>query len=145
MNTPVEHPYFILFKGRFTGVLRWEQLDNLWEKVLASDEGWYIYSVGDTPPEKILSKEELNKLIPELDTLLRKDHGEDYCGIVYINDKENPSFIKVFDPNNLGSSCSMSNILPLPSWIISTLKPINLPDAMPQTAQRKRWWQKVFS
>ena len=145
MNDSVEHPYFTRFKGRFTSVLRWEQLDDLWRKVLASDKSWYIYSVGDEPPVAALSKDALKKFIPELDTLLHKDHDEDYCGIVYIDDKEEPSYIKVFDPNNLGSSCSMSDIPPLPSWIISTLKPINLPDAMPQTTQRKRWWQKVFS
>ncbi len=29
----------------------------------------------------------------------------DYCGIVYADDSENPTLVKVYDLNNLGPSC----------------------------------------
>ena len=40
------------FKGSFTSALRWHQLDDLWQ-VLRVDAagGWYIYAVGESPPE----------------------------------------------------------------------------------------------
>ena len=40
-------PFREAFRGRFENVLRWEQLDALWE-VLCADagNGWYIYAVG---------------------------------------------------------------------------------------------------
>jgi len=39
---------------------------------------------------------------------LRADHHESYCGIVYADDLDKPRLIKIYDPNNLGSSCGSS-------------------------------------
>jgi hypothetical protein len=46
--------------------------------------------------------------IERIDALLRAEHHESYCGIVYADDLENPRLIKIYDPNNLGSSCGSS-------------------------------------
>ena len=36
------------FRGRFENVLRWEQLDDLRDRLEAdADAGWYIYAVGE--------------------------------------------------------------------------------------------------
>ena len=134
------------FNGKFFGVLRWQQLDELWEKVVAeSDEGWYLYAVGDALALERTTGEELKTFIRELNDLLHKEHEEDYCGIVYADDLDKPQFIKVFDPNNIGTSCSIATKGPLPGWIISKVPPVNLNEALKPTAKRRRWWQKMFS
>ena len=67
-------------------------------------------------------------------------------GIVYVDDKTTPGFVKVYDPNNLGHVCGSSGAPPpLPGWILSKLQPIDMEAAMPPPGNRKRWWQKIFS
>ena len=147
MNPPKDQPseFLIAFRGSFSGILRWPQLDSLWQ-VLKSDAdgGWYIYAVGESPPIEQATESQLLTFVSEIDTLLRKEHDEDYCGVVYVDDKERPSYIKIFDPNNLGVSCGFSDNPPLPGWILSKLAPVDLPNAFPQVGTRKRWWQRVF-
>ena len=138
-----------VFSGKFHGVLRWSQLDELWELVKSDNKGWYLYAVGSEAPSETSNAQDTETFINELDTLLRREHNEDYCGIVYTDDLYKPTLIKVFDPNNLGTSCSIAKHGPPPAWIISKMKPVDLSDllqqAMQQTASRKRWWQKIFN
>jgi hypothetical protein len=141
-----ENCYLQTFRGTFSGVLRWHQLDALWQQVLIDPtENWYVYAVGEAPPTQSLSGDTLKKVIRELDELLHREHDEDYCGIVYTDNMVNPAYIKVFDPHNLGSTCGSSGNPPLPGWILSKLQPINLPAAMPQPGNRQRWWKNLFS
>jgi hypothetical protein len=142
-NTP---PYYQAFSGRFSGVLHWDQLDELW-KILqeAGSDDWFIYAVGDSPPEESSLYLELENFIKEVNTLLRQDHDESYCGIVYVDNFTQPTFIKIFDPNNLGTSCSTGLAPPLPAWVLSKMPPIDLPSAMPPTQSRKRWWKRLFN
>jgi hypothetical protein len=72
---------------------------------------------------------------------LRKEHHEDYCGIVYADDLDDPRLIKIYDPNHLGTSCGSSKNRILPGWIMSRMPPSDLdpPHFVPQN--RKRWWQ----
>ena len=138
-------PYLAAFKGGFTGILRWPQLDELWGR-LRDDAagGWYIYAVGEPPPESVATSGQVATFIDEIDRLLRDEHEEDYCGIVYADDARAPSFVKIFDPNNLGVVCGSSEFPPLPGWILSKLKPIDLPAAVPQPGNRRRWWRRLF-
>ncbi len=141
-----QHPFLTTFRGTFHGILRWPQLDALWQKVLTgAEDGWYVYAVGETPPSEPLRGSNLQNVIRELDELLHREHEEDYCGIVYADSTDTPAYIKVFDPHNLGSTCGSSGNPPLPGWIISKMQPINLPAALPQPGNRRRWWQKLFS
>ena len=140
----IQDPFLIAFKGTFTSTLRWPQLDQLWDTLRQqSHKTWYIYAIGETPPESCVDNHQLNTFINKIDLLLRKDHQEDYCGIVYADNREDPCFIKIYDPNNLGVSCGFSDNPPLPGWILSLQTPIDL-NALPQAGNRKRWWQKIF-
>ena len=139
-----ENDYLTRFRGAFKGVLRWEQLDALWDTVRADDKHWYVYAVGEAVPKSPSSREEFVQFISKIDELLHQDHEEDYCGIVYTDDFDDPHFIKIFDPHNLGVSCGYSDNPPLPGWVLSTLPPADLPNAFPPPANRKRWWHKVF-
>jgi len=138
-------PFYKAYKGRFSGVLRWHQLDDLWEELTKKkQDDWYVYAVGEQPPQLTLSADKLKYFVQELDQLLHREHDEDYCGIVYADNREEPAFIKIFDPNNLGTSCGSSGIPPLPGWILSKLKPVDLSSAFPQPENRKRWWKSLF-
>jgi len=138
--------YWLAFRGGFVSMLRWPHFDELWQRLESmANEDWYIYAIGETPPEKPATEQEMLHFLSEMTILLRREHDEDYCGIVYVDDKQNPGFVKIFDPNNLGVSCGFSETPPLPGWTLSKLKPIDLPGSLAQTASRKRWWNKIFS
>ena len=140
-----QHPFSLAFRGSFTGILRWHQLDALWDLLRQQESSsWYIYAVGETPPEHPVSHDQLITFIDEIDQLLHQEHDHDYCGVVYADNPQDPVFIKIFDPNNLGVSCGFSDNPPLPGWILSHLKPIDLPTAFPPPGNRKRWWQRLF-
>jgi len=146
IDTQATDSFSSAFKGKFFGVLKWKQLDELWEIVKKDQkEGWYVYAIGEEPPTDLVKDEALVKIVNELNMLLRREHNEDYCGIVYTDDLKTPSFIKVFDPNNVGTSCSIAKTPPLPGWIISKLPPSNLLAPMKQTKERKRWWDRLLN
>ena len=134
------------YRGSFTSMMRWPQLDAFWTQLKQqTDDSWYIYAVGEEPPIAPVTKDKLLSFIKEMDILLRKDHAEDYCGIVYADSKTNPTFIKIFDPNNLGVSCGFSDNPPLPGWILSKLQPIELESALNPPNNRRRWWKRLFA
>lgn len=144
MNDTTHDEFLQHYKGRFVGVLRWEQLDELWHSVREQAEGWYVYLINHEVPVAPVSGVELERFVREVDTLLRHEHEHDYCGIVYADDRETPRLIKIFDPHNLGASCGASGHVIMPRWVLSRIPPAPLEDLMPLPASRKRWWQKLF-
>ncbi len=83
--------------------------------------------------------------IAGIDTLLRAEHKEDYCGIVYADNPQAPGFIKIYDPHNLGVSCGFSDNPPLPGWVLSLIPPVDLPATRVLPQNRRRWWRKLFA
>ncbi len=130
-------------KGTFTGILQWQQLDALWARVKCGT--WYVYQLGEALPAVALSGDELARRIDALNALLRRDHDYDYCGIVYADDVEHPTLIKVYDPNNMGSFCSGDAAPSPPGWILSTEPPELIETRAPIPNNRKRWWQHFSS
>jgi hypothetical protein len=128
-------------KGRFYGMLQWSDLDALWARVKTGE--WFFYQVGETLPDRPLSGDELSVRIDALDKLLRDDHNYHLCGIVYADEIEQPTLIKVYDPNSLGSSCSKSATPP--RWILSTAQPPLVENHAPTPENRRRWWQMFQS
>lgn len=144
MTETRQSPFLDSFKGHFTSMLRWPQLDELWLTLRQQKhKNWYIYALGEMPPSHASNQQQLDTFISEVDKLLRQEHQEEYCGIVYADNREDPEFIKIYDPNNLGVSCGFSDNPPLPGWILSIHSPIDL-NALPQAGNRQRWWQKLF-
>ena len=137
-------PFLAAFRGSFTSALRWHQLDELWERVRErADAGWYLYAIGEPPPSAPADADGVGRFVDEIDRLLRTEHDEDFCGIVYADDLGAPTMIKVYDPNNLGVVCGFSDNPPLPGWVMSLLPPVDLPAALPPKG-RRRWWQRVL-
>lgn len=134
------------FRGSFISLMTWEQLSAFWQTVRAdADKGWYLYVVGDAVPTQPRNGPEVHKFIDEIDALLRREHDEDYCGIVYADSKSEPTFIKIFDPHNLGVACGSSKNPPLPGWIMSLAAPVALDSTRILPEQRKRWWQQLWA
>lgn len=125
--------------GNFSGILQWQQLDELWERVKQGK--WYLYQLGEEVPPTPLYGDELAKRIDALNALLRREHDYHYCGIVYADNVEQPTLVKVYDPNNMGTSCSGNAAPSPPGWILSTDQPSVVETHAPTTNSRKRWWQ----
>ncbi len=147
MNDTIPSPYLLAWRGYFSNLLRWDDLDRFWTTLRATEGPWYIYAIGETVPATPADKATLEKFITEIDALLHAEHDEDYCGIVYVDSTETPSMIKIYDPNNLGSSCGSSGNQPppLPGWVLSTLPPVELQSTTTLPGNRRRWWQKIFA
>ncbi|CAG0939103.1 hypothetical protein GALLN_00473 [Gallionellaceae bacterium] len=130
--------------GSFRGMLQWTDLDALWATVRANPEGWYVSLVGVEPVQQAMTSAALDTFITEVDSLLRREHDYSYCGIVYADQPEHPSFIKIYDPHNLGNSCGSSGVRIPPRWVLSRVPPALIVDEAPLPNSRRRWWQKLF-
>jgi len=140
-----EAPFLTAFRGSFTAALRWHQLDALWARLRErADAGWFLYAVGESPPTEPADAARVEVFIAELDALLRAEHQEDYCGIVYADDPQAPTLVKIYDPHHLGVSCGSSANPPLPGWVMSLLPPVDLPAARAPANNRRRWWRRLF-
>jgi hypothetical protein len=130
------------YNGLLYSVMRWDQLGVFWENIRA-DEGWYLYAVGQGVPVEPSSADKVRQFTSEIDVLLRREHQEEYCAIVYADNFDHPNFIKIYDPNHLGSSCGSSATKSsiLPGWIMSQVAPHELKISGVVTGQRQRWWQ----
>ncbi len=85
------------YTGRMNGVLRWPQLDKLWQG-LDAREDWYLYEVGNDLPAEPLGRDALQQAIEQIDSFLHQEHGAEYCGVVYADNLSNPSVLKIYHP-----------------------------------------------
>lgn len=137
--------FLVAFRGSFTSALRWHHLDALWERLRdRADAGWYLYALGEPPPRTPAEPAEVLAFITAIDKLLRTEHKEDYCGIVYADDLQAPGFVKIYDPHHLGVSCGFSDNPPLPGWVMSLIPPVDLPATRVLPQNRRHWWRRLF-
>ena len=126
------------YDGLLYSVMRWDQLTAFWDRLDAA--------VGQPLPQQPADAGQVRRFMRELDELLRREHHEDYCAIVYADDLDAPNFVKIYDPNHLGSSCgsSATKSSVLPGWLMSKTPPRELEVRGVVTGQRKRWWQSFL-
>ncbi|WP_087446612.1 hypothetical protein [Sulfuriferula sp. AH1] len=128
--------------GLLYSLLSWDQLTAFWPRVDVN-AGWYLYAVGQNVPDAPASGQQVSDFIQQIDALLRKEHEEKYCGIVYADDLQSPQFIVIYDPHHLGVSCGSSKDRVLPGWVMSQVAPTDLqPRIVPNN--RKRWWENFL-
>jgi len=147
MNAPLQPPsdaFLNALNGVLYSLMQWDQLSSFWQKVDPA-AGWYLYALGEAVPQSKADATHVKQFIQNIDDLLRKEHDEDYCGIVYADDLEQPTFIKIYDPNHLGSSCGSSKTAVLPGWVMSQMPPTELTPSWIVPQSRKRWWQNLLS
>ncbi|MHB1280023.1 MAG: hypothetical protein ACYCYL_02125 [Acidithiobacillus sp.] len=129
--------------GTLFSLMSWDQLTAFWARI-DRDAGWYLYAVGQAVPTIPATQEQVSLFVQKIDALLRHEHDESYCGIVYADDLEQPRFIKIYDPSNLGVACGSSKIKVQPGWVMSLFAPVEL-EAKAVPANRTRWWHGLFS
>lgn len=125
------------------GVLRWPQFDTIWQN-LNVDNQWYLYEIGADVPLQPISAEDLTSSIQEIDTFLHKEHDADYCGVVYADDLESPSLLKIYHPRKMGASCGSSGSTVLPKWTLSTMRPIDLLAWSLEKDKKPTWWKHML-
>lgn len=131
--------------GYLSGMLRWEQLDALWQCVLAAPQGWYLSQDGEMPPASPLDADALRHFVTGLDALLRREYEHDHCGLAYADNPGRPALIKVYDPQHMGSFCSCSSVPIPPRWVLSRSRPEPIGDEAPVTGERRHWWTRLFA
>lgn len=144
MTTARQNPEFdALFNGMLYSLMSWTQLSAFWQRI-DPNEDWYLYAIGEARPEQRAEAGQVSAFIREIDSLLRKEHDEDYCGIVYADNLDQPKLIKIYDPNHLGTSCGSSKDKVLPGWVMSRVPPSDLSPNHLVPQNRRRWWQDVL-
>jgi hypothetical protein len=118
--------YFQQFKGRFIGVMQLDDCDVLLQNLIDTPDDWFIYDTLTTMPSETLSADVFVEKIKHIKSIVDEEHDERYCGIVYTDDLKNPSFVKIFHPKNLGKTCGSSEHPPMPQWLISKEKPMDV-------------------
>ncbi len=128
--------------GTFRGVLTWENLDALWEKINSDAETrWYGYTVEEAPPTEPSTPEALRQFVAEVDGVLRKLHHFDHCGIVYVDDPEEPSTVLIYHPHRIGG-CGSENGRTIPGWTLSLLPP---EDINPPPPAKAGLWNRLLA
>lgn len=135
--------YIETYNGRMSGVLRWPQLDALWQ-TLDTGDGWYLYEVGGDLPDASISDDQLQQAVKEMDAFLREQHDEHYCGVVYTDSIQNPSLLKIYHPKKMGASCGSSGAIVLPKWTLSQHPPIDLVEWALERDRKPAWWKHML-
>ena len=130
--------------GYLRGMLHWEQLDALWLRIRAEPQGWYVSQLGEAAPAVPLDAQALLRFVDEIDVLLRREHQQTFCGIVYADLPEEPTFVKIFDPHEMGSMCSCSREPVLPRWVLSRCRPDALGGDVPAAGAHRPWWSRLW-
>jgi len=129
--------YRAAFYGKFTGIKHWHELDKLFARLTQNaDDNWYIMEDQAEVVTTPLSRKAVGDFLSIAGDYLHKEHDETYCGIVYVDDIHQPTFIKIYDPHNLGVVCGFSDNPPLPKWTLSRIPPCSLYKDKP-----KKWNQ----
>ncbi|SMM98775.1 hypothetical protein SPONN_2812 [uncultured Candidatus Thioglobus sp.] len=119
--------YLAHFQGRFIGITQWDDFNALMEKLISEPaDDWYLYDTTTSIPKDTLSADALIEQLIAIKTLIKIEHQKRYCGIMYVDDLENQNFIKIFHPNNLGKSCGSREHPPIPQWLLSKIKPVDV-------------------
>ena len=131
--------FLAAFHGSLIGLLRWSQFEALINKLVEDATAWYIYVPGEPSPQQPTGKEDFRTFSANLVRQLRPWSGDDRCGFVYADDIEHPSLVKVYRPDRVG--CGIAASPPLPGWVFSRLKPVELiePEKLPIWRRFKPW------
>lgn len=144
-DKPHDSDYLRAYNGLLKGILRWPELDTVWARLHdRNDGGWYVYTIGQPPPGAPASRDEFERFLHEIRRRLLDEHKDDYCGIVYVDNPEEPGFLKIYDPGNLGMVCGSSEAPPLPGWTLSRVTPDDLEAVTLRPDKHRHWWRRIF-
>lgn len=136
--------YWSSFRGPFNGLLKWHDMDVLWEFLKTSPEGWYVFDMLEAPPTHTTPGAELLIFLSESRQFLCKRHRADYCGLIYVDNNDTPEFIKIFDPKNMGTACGCSDKIILPRWTLTRIRPDAIVTTTSEPARKAGWFWQGF-
>lgn len=144
MTTPDR--FIDALNDRFSGVLSWQELQELWDAVLReANAGWYIYAIGEPLPHSPCSAADIERFLAAIDNLLEHDLREESCnGIVCADSRENPLLLKIYDLFHMGSACRRGAAAPLSGWILTRVPPTELKTDRVLPENRRRWWRELW-
>ncbi|MDH5228978.1 MAG: hypothetical protein OEY38_02860 [Gammaproteobacteria bacterium] len=129
------------FQGKFIGILSWQQWDEFRQQLInTASADWYIHRVGEPIPEHTISEIQFIHFLEQIDRLFHEKHQARVFGLVYTDDLQQPTLIKLYHPKNLGATCGSSGSRVLPGWVLSHLKPVDL-SVLVVEEKRKPWWK----
>ncbi|MBW5290355.1 MAG: hypothetical protein Rsou_0922 [Candidatus Ruthia sp. Asou_11_S2] len=119
--------YIERLKSRFIGIMQWgDDCHALFDKLNSNPSDWYLYDTLKVAPKAVVNASEFIDTLSDIKKVIKSEHQERYCGIVYTNDLDNPDFVKIFHPNNLGKVCGSSENPPIPRWLLSKDRPTDI-------------------
>lgn len=131
------------YQGPMSGVMRWEQLDTIWENLDAND-GWYLYEIGTPLPDQVVKAEQLHGAIRSINDFLHQQHDSNYCGVVYVDTLTYPTLLKIYHPRKMGASCGSSGSTVLPRWTLSRHPPVDLLEWAIEKDRKPAWWKHML-
>lgn len=122
-NPLPDTPFWRLYQGRASGLLHWPEVDAFWATLSQTPSGWYVYDLETPPPENPHSPADFSTALKAAQSLVNARRDRSHSGAIYIDNRETPAFIKVFDPSNMGTSCGGAHDMIFPRYIFSKAKP----------------------
>lgn len=136
--------YLAQFQGRFIGIMQWDDYHALFERLSGNPNDWYLYDTSKVTPKTVVSADDFLNSINNIKKIIKNERQERYCGIVYTNSLNSPDFVKIFHPNNLGKSCGSSENPPIPQWLLSKIKPVNVIKKFNSSPEKRGFISKYF-
>ncbi len=115
------------YRGAFSGVLKWQDMESLWATLKAAPEDWYVFDPLAAAPAAPLNSVDFMSFLDDAELLVNQRRDRPSCGSIYVDKLETPSYIKIFDPLKMGTSCGGSHDPIMPRWVISHMVPDTLP------------------
>jgi hypothetical protein len=126
-----ETDFWRAYQGPFSGDLKWSDVDALWAWLAKNSAGWYVFDPDQRAPDAPLAADDLATLLQGAIELVNSRRERSMSGAIYLDDAKDPRMIKIFDPVNMGSACNVSGVRTMPRWVLSRMKPDDLPKAEP--------------
>ncbi len=129
-NLP-DTPFWNAYQGRFSGLLQWKDVDALWQDLPETGGKWYVFDTSENVPAEPANPAAFQATLHAAELLVNSRRDRSHSGAIYIDNRENPQLVKIFDPVNMGTSCSCSTEPIYPRYILSRIKPDPIPTPAP--------------
>lgn len=130
------------FHKRYIGIMQWDDFEGFWQGLKNQTQDWFLYDTNTPPPRKI--SENIKQTLDNIHKIIKEEHQERYCGLIFTDDLKTPTLVKIFHPNNLGKSCGSSEYPALPRWILSKIPPIDIIKEFGTPPEPKNLLKRIF-
>jgi hypothetical protein len=135
-------PFWRAYQGPMAGMVNWARLDAFWPVLQASGGAWYVTDLeSGALPDAPATSDEFAATLALAQAMYDPVRDRSWCGVVFADDPAAPSFVKLFDPWNMGASCGSSGVRVMPRWVLSRIAP----DALPEVAAEPAPAQGLFA